>query len=94
MYSFFRSFNDPSGAPSFAKFAQAIGATVADLTSFRRYGEFDRAFIECGEIRRDYLIDNALTKRFDPTFVRHLLSLEFEEPEAEANASFVLRVVE
>ena len=93
MYSFFRSFNDPSGAPSFAKFAQAIGATVADLTSFRRYGEFDRAFIECGEIRRDYLTDKALTKQFDASTVKLLLS-EREEEEKELSVDLKLTVVE
>ena len=94
MTSFFESYDQSFGAPSFEKFARAKGITLADLNGFRRHRQFDKAYRECGEIRRDYLIDNALTKRFDPTFVRHLLSLEFEEPEAEASASFVLRVVE
>lgn len=94
MTSFFESYDQSFGAPSFEKFARAKGITLADLNGFRRHRQFERAYRECGEIRRDYLIDNALTKRFDPTFVRHLLSLEFEEHEAEASASFVLRVVE
>ena len=75
MYIYFLSYED-SGAPSFAKFARSIGVTVEDLEGFRKHKRFDRAYRECSEIRRDYLIDRALTKRFDPTFVKYLLSLD------------------
>ena len=78
MYSFFHSYCE-SGAPSFSKFARSIGATLEDLTKFRKKEEFERAWRECNEIRRDYLIDNALTKRHDPSFSKFLLSMEYGE---------------
>ena len=77
MYSFFVNFNDV-GLPSFQKFARSIGATSEDIEKFRKHGEFERAYKECSEIRRDYLIDNALTKRFDGSVTKFLLSCEFK----------------
>ena len=76
MYTFFRSYSDV-GAPSIAKFAWSIGATVAEVESFRKHKEFERAYRECSEIRRDYLIDNALGKRFDSSLTKFLLSVEY-----------------
>ena len=76
MYSYFTGFQD-TGAPSFDKFARLIGLTLEELLAYRRNKEFDRAFRECSEIRRDYLIDTALTKRNDPSFVKFLLTVEF-----------------
>lgn len=75
MYLYFISYED-AGAPSFAKFARSIGITLEELVSYRKHPRFERAYRECGEIRRDYLIDRALTKRFDPTFVKYLLGSE------------------
>lgn len=63
--------------PSFSKFARSIGVTVGELEGFRRHKEFDRAWRECIEIRRDYLTDSALTRRYDPSFVKFLLTEEF-----------------
>ena len=60
--------------PSFSKFARSIGMTVADLTEFRKNKKFDKAWCECIEIRRDYLIDLAITKRGDSSFAKFLLS--------------------
>ena len=76
MYSFFHHFSDV-GSPSFSKFARSIGATLDDIEKFRRHKEFEFAYRECNEIRRDYLIDNALTKRFDSSLVKFLLSNEY-----------------
>ena len=73
MYTFFICYDD-RGAPSIAKFARSVGSTVADLEKLRRHKRFDQAFRECEEIRKDYLIDRALDKRFDPSFVKFLLS--------------------
>ena len=83
MYIFFKSYSDLSGAPSFVKFAESIGVTLADLERFRAHYEFDRSYRECSEIRRDYLIDNALTRRFDPSFVKFLLDNESCSDEGE-----------
>ena len=75
MYSYFSSFQDP-GAPSFNKFARSIGITVGDLERFRKHREFEEAWRECGEIRRDYLIDCALTKRHDSSFSKFIIQYE------------------
>ena len=76
MYTYFIGYSD-SGVPSFSKFARSIGATLADIESWREHDEFDRAYRECNEIRRDYLIDGALGKRYDASTVKYLLTNEF-----------------
>ena len=76
LYTFFLAFDGP-GAPSFSKFARSIGATLSDVESYRRHGEFERAYQECSEIRRDYLIDNGLVKRFDSSFTKFLFNSEY-----------------
>jgi len=86
MYCFFRGFDD-LGAPSVAKFAASIGVTSAEIEKFRRHKEFDRAYRECCEIKRDYLIDRALSKRFDAGFVKFLLSSEDEKSSSEDRES-------
>jgi len=92
MYGFFLSYCD-QGAPSFSKFARSIGATLSDIEGFREREEFSRAYAECSEIRRDYLIDNALTKKFDSSFTKFLLTLECgEEAEASSEDSLTLKL--
>ena len=76
LYTFFLGYDGP-GAPSFSKFARSIGATLSDIERFRDKGEFERAYQECSEIRRDYLIDNGLVKRFDSSFTKFLLTSEY-----------------
>ena len=78
LYVFFASYSD-SGAPSFLKFARSVGITTEDVEDFREHKEFDRAYRECERIRRDYLIDNALMKRFDASFTKFLLSEETDD---------------
>lgn len=77
LYTFFISGADGNSAPSFQKFARSIGVTLSDVEEFRKHSEFDRAYKECSEIRRDYLIDSALSKRYDPSFAKYLLTCEF-----------------
>jgi len=77
LYTFFISQTDSGQAPSFQKFARSIGATASDIDEFRKHSEFDRSYKECGEIRRDYLIDSALSRRYDPSFVKFILTCEF-----------------
>ncbi len=79
MYAFFVGFDEVGGAPSLEKFARSVGATVAELESFRSHREFDASYRECSEIRRDYLIDRALCRRFDPSLVKFLVADEAEE---------------
>ena len=83
LYTFFISYSDV-GAPSFDKFARSVGATLADVEAWRRHGEFERAYRECSEIRRDYLIDNALAKRYDASTVKFLLTTEYRMGEDDA----------
>ena len=95
MYLYFANYSEPSGVPSFGKFARSIGATLEELSSLRRIKRFNLAWRECSEIRRDYLIDLALTKRFDPSFAKFLLSLDTECTDGEGTALTVsLEVVE
>ena len=76
LYTFFLNYDGP-GVPSFSKFARSIGQTLTDIEKHRRHGEFERAYQECSEIRRDYLIDNGLVKRFDSSLTKFLLSSEY-----------------
>ena len=76
LYTYFNGYTE-SGAPSFDKFARSIGATLEELVHFKRHKEFCRAWQECNEIRRDYLIDTALAKRADSSLVKFLLGAEF-----------------
>ena len=76
MYLYFSGYDEAYGAPSFSKFARRIGVTVSELEGFRRKKEFDAAWRECSEIRRDYLIDSALSKRTDASFTKFLLGEE------------------
>ena len=96
LYTFFATFDDPTRAPSFQKFARSVGGTLDDLKRFRKNEKFERAYRECSEIRRDYLIDSALTRRFDPSFVKFVLSDEFSmcEDESANSISVTIEVVE
>lgn len=76
IYTFFLNYDGP-GVPSFSKFARSIGATLADIEGYRKHGKFESAYQECSEIRRDYLIDNGLVKRFDSSFTKFLLTSEY-----------------
>jgi hypothetical protein len=93
LYSYFISYND-IGAPSISKFARSIGATVEDVEAWREYELFDRAYRECSEIRRDYLIDSALAKKNDSSLTKFLLSTEFGmgEDVSEGDKSIEVRV--
>ena len=94
LYTYFVTYNETLGAPSFSKFARSIGATVRDIERFRAHTKFDEAYRECNEIRRDYLIDNALSKRFDSSFTKFLISLEYpENTDGESNLSVTLEVL-
>ena len=94
MYIFFKCYADSVGAPSFVKFAESIGVTLADLKRFRVHSEFDRSYRECSEIRRDYLIDNALTRRFDPSLVKYLIENEDSGDATDDSLTVRVEVVE
>ena len=86
------AFYEGFGAPSFEKFAGLMSLKLSDLATLRSEPEFDRAYRECSAIRRDFLVDRALEKRFDPSFVKFLLTLEREESEEAAATQLSLRV--
>ena len=86
LYTFFLNF-DGVGAPSFSKFARSIGVTLTDIERYRRHGKFERAYQECSEIRRDYLIDNGLVKRFDSSLTKFLLASEFRMGDEKTNGN-------
>ncbi len=92
MYSYFISYDDTQGAPSFQKFAKEIGVTTEELLSMRQHKRFDESYRECSEIRRDYLIDRALSKRFDASFVKFLVGEEGDTRDGEVEIR--LEVVE
>lgn len=72
---FLASAEDPS-PPSFSKFARSREMTLSELKRYRENENFDRIWLDCIEIRRDYLIDKALTRSCDPSFVKFILSTE------------------
>ncbi len=74
MYTFFAHYDSSGSVPSFSKFARLSGYTLNELCSFRSHEEFERAWQECIEIRRDYLIDMAISKRADASFTKFLLT--------------------
>ena len=93
MTAFFEDYEE-RGAPSFEKFARLKKIPLASLVEFRKNQKFDMAYRECSEIRRDYLIDRALDKRFDPTFVRHLLTDEAEAESGFTQTTLMLEVID
>ena len=95
MLGYFASLAQSSELPSFDRFARSQGLTLAELLRFRKRKEFDEAYLECSEIRRDYLIDSALTKRSDPSFVKFLLTFEAGGEDTESSSFEVnLRTVD
>lgn len=97
LYTYFISYSEP-GAPSFLKFARSIGATLEDVQSFRAHSEFERAYRECNEIRRDYLIDAALTRRYDSSFSKFVLTSEYgmgekDKEKEDSDLNLILEVV-
>ena len=96
MYVYFASYSEP-GLPSFSKFARMCGMTLEDLSRMRRRKRFDAAWRECTEIRRDYLIDTALSKRADASFAKFLYTLESTaegKDEGESQVNLTLEVIE
>ena len=81
LYAFFTRSVEEGSIPSFSKFARSIGVTLEALEGYRSNKTFDRAWRDCIEIRRDYLTDSALTRRYDPSFVKFLLDREYTEGE-------------
>ena len=97
IYTFFLNYDGP-GVPSFSKFARSIGATLADVEDYRKHARFESAYRECSEIRRDYLIDNGLVKRFDSSLTKFLLASEYgmgddKDKEVDKELTVTLEVI-
>ena len=92
LYTFFISHQDVGVPPSFSKFARSIGCTLSEIEAWRKNRSFDRAWRECIEIRRDYLTDMALTRRFDPSLVKFLLGAEFGVGEDKGDGELAVSV--
>ncbi|MBQ1260794.1 MAG: hypothetical protein IIX96_02150 [Clostridia bacterium] len=97
MYSYFCSY-EGAGAPSFSAFARSVGITLRTLNGYRSRRKFDEAYLECSEIRRDYLINNALCKRADSSFTKFILTSEYgmgaEVDKAPESFKLTVEVVE
>ena len=93
LYTFFIGYDDEKSAPSLQKFARANGFTTEELLAFRKHKAFERAIRECSEIRRDYLIDRGLTKRFDASFVKYLLDGESAADTEDSSLAVTLEVL-
>ncbi len=97
LYTFFIASVNKGDIPSISKFARQNGFSTERLSEFRKYREFDIAWKEVNEIRRDYLTDSALTKRFDPSFVKFILNAEFgvgEDDKKDNEISVTIKVDE
>ncbi len=92
------SFAPGDEPPTFSGFRQKVGLSLADFRRFSKRRDFSAAIEEAEARYRDTLRAGALMKRYDPTFVRHLLFEEERnegERKAESNAfSVEIRVVE
>ncbi len=92
------SFSPGDEPPTFSGFRQKVGLSLADFRRFGKRRDFAAAIEEAEERYRETLAAGALMKRYDPTFVRHLLFAgEKEEKESvpsPAPFSVEIRVVE
>ena len=92
LYTFFITCTESGEIPSISKFARRYALTVEDVEKFRSHKEFDKAYKEANEIRRDYLIDSALVKKFDPSFTKFILSEDFTDEKTEESIDINVKV--
>ncbi len=91
------SFAPGEEPPTFSGFRQKVGLSLSDFRRFAARRDFSAAIEEAKERYRDTLAAGALMKRYDPTFVRHLLFEEEKDGQASVAAapfSVEIRVVE
>lgn len=69
------SYTDERVLPSFAKFAAYTGYTLSDFEQFREeHKDFASAYDECRARLYDMIAEGALTKKYDGSFAKFLLS--------------------
>lgn len=92
------SFAPGDEPPTFSGFRQKAGLSLADFRRFAARRDFAAAIEEAKERYRETLAAGALMKRYDPTFVRHLLFEGEKEEKTGTQAplpfSVEIRVVE
>lgn len=94
MLDFF-AYGEGKGLPSFEKFAFSVGALRSDIERWRKESSlFSKCYDECVCRLCDMLTDGALIKRYDPSFVKFLLSSRygFEEEKEEEAKPFEVRI--
>ncbi len=95
MLDFF-AYGEGKGLPSFEKFAFSIGALRADLERWRKEDPiFSKCYDECVFRLCDMLTDGALIKRYDPSFVKFLLSSRYgfsEDEEKDETKPFEVKI--
>lgn len=95
LYTYFIGAVTNGEIPSISKFARQNALTVEDVMRFREHSEFEKAYREANEIRRDYLIDSALMRRFDSSFAKFILTEELtQESDSEGSVTVNIKVEE
>ena len=87
-------FEDNTGAfPTFAEFARSVGVTVAQLYKWKQEEPaFAAVWEECLERQKSHLIRGALTKQYDPSMCKYLLSEMFGLGEESRAGTFSVTV--
>ena len=86
--------DDGSGDfPTFSSFATHIGVTLSELRSWQEeHPSFAAAWEECRERQKSLLIRGALSKRYDSSTAKYLLSAMFGLGEEKSAQSFSVTV--
>lgn len=90
LLEFFRHYSEgeEAGVPTLQRFAQSIGTyTDACCTWVREHEDFAKAFVESMRIQERMLINGGLTRVFDPSFAKFLLSANHGYREKDEKAS-------
>ena len=88
-------FSDESsgGFPTFSSFAIHIGVTMSELRSWQKeHPSFAAAWEECRERQKSLLIRGALSKKYDSSTAKYLLSAMFGLGEEESAQTFSVTV--
>ena len=85
--------DDSGGFPTFSSFAIHIGVTMSELRTWQKeHPSFAMAWEECRERQKSLLIRGALSKKYDGSTAKYLLSAMFGLGEEENTQSFSVTV--
>ena len=79
--------------PSFIKFARREGLQLGELEAQLSRGVLSEVRRTCEALRREHLIDRALLRRYDPSFVKYLLEAEQTAVEGDGTLAVQIEVV-